>query len=89
MKKVAEKYFKNPKKYIPYGMYCYQDELLKACPFWQFDKTKPEQQSGYCAYLGLGDWMENGTIDLWERLKECDINWDEDEDLGDLDDIDT
>jgi hypothetical protein len=103
MKKVAEKYFKDPKKYIPHGVYCYTINNIenglsekdppiirtKLCPFWQFDKTKPTQENGYCAYLGLGDWMPNGTFMLWDQCKECEINWDDEDDLGDLNDIDT
>jgi hypothetical protein len=43
---------------IPRGEYCY-GRNHKPCPFWSVDKTKPEQENGYCSYLGLGDWDIN------------------------------
>lgn len=43
---------------IPRGYYCY-GKHRKPCPFWSVDKTKPEQENGYCSYLGRGDWELN------------------------------
>lgn len=67
---------------IPKGMFCYTSlgdfidgEIpVKLCSFWSRDKTKPEQESGYCELLKKGDWMENGTWLLWDQVKACDIN---------------
>lgn len=53
---------------IPKGIYCHGD-LTKdengeyknyyICPYWSVDKTKPEQENGYCSYLEKGDWDLN------------------------------
>jgi hypothetical protein len=67
---------------IPTGVYCYSgsrmsdDPNFKVCPYWrQFDEY-PLQESGYCTYLKLGDYMEDGTLLLWDQVKECGINED-------------
>lgn len=64
---------------IPKGMYCYNDKGL--CPYWRFDPTKPEQESGYCQVLGEGDWEDKGFGLLWDQCKECGIkdDWEEDD----------
>ena len=62
--------------------YCYtRDENNKCnlCPLWDSDKTKEYQEDGYCHYLKRGDWQENGTLHLWDQVKECGINDDIDE----------
>lgn len=43
---------------IPKGFYCYSIKKGKRvmCPYWSIRKDKPEQENGYCAYLGKGDW---------------------------------
>lgn len=74
---------------VPKGDYCYTlvgltgespgAMRVKACPFW--DKREEHVQrygaqgSGYCHYLRQGDWMEGGTFLLWDRVKECGINY--------------
>ena len=40
---------------IPRGYYCYFRKDKK-CPYWDRDSTYPEQENGYCHYLGKGDW---------------------------------
>ena len=46
---------------IPKGLYCYSisDDKRVYCPFYSIDKTRPERESGYCSYLGKGDWDIN------------------------------
>ena len=73
---------------IPNGVYCYgyvsQKEgsrKIQICPYWSKNKTKDNQESGYCSFLELGDWMENGTSLLWDQCKECGINYDDENDL--------
>lgn len=71
---------------IPNGYYCYTSigrhpngrMKIKTCPYWSADASKPEQQDGYCAFLGKGDWMENGTDLLWDMVKECGIKENDD-----------
>lgn len=84
---------------IPRGCYCYtriprpKNEpdghfvpRIEPCPYWAFDKGRPEQQAGYCAHLKAGDWEEDGTLLLWDQCKECGVN-DDDQDY--LDQIET
>jgi hypothetical protein len=65
----------DPKKHIPRGTpYCYSGRRWEGrCPFWTLNTNKPYQQSGYCHYLGLGDWESKGLSLLWDQVKECDI----------------
>lgn len=44
------------------------------CPFYDWDDTKEEQESGYCHFLEKGDWMKGGTMLLWDQCKECGIS---------------
>ena len=72
MKKINKKYFENPERYIPKGIYCYEANGLsedgkrinnfKICPFWDIDEDKPKQYNGYCHYLKKGDWDLNPWI---------------------------
>ena len=76
------------KEYIPPGSYCYvvlsinKRYLQKTltCPYWEGMIDKPEHQFGYCNWLNMGDWQDDGTLLLWDRCKECGIKdgWDED-----------
>lgn len=73
---------------IPAGPYCYfgatrqrtgERDGLPAfstvpCPFWAHNPDAPEQASGYCAKLASGDWMDEGTMLLWDGCKECGLN---------------
>lgn len=67
---------------IPHGNYCYVPigwqgckYKISPCPYWSKDPSKPEQQNGYCSYLGYGDWHEDkGFGLLWDQVKECGIN---------------
>ena len=46
-------------KYIPSGLYCYDDKG-KNCPFWELKEGEyPEQEDGYCHYLKKSDWELN------------------------------
>jgi len=63
------------KEDIPYGMYCYSGDYT--CPYWSKRADKRERDDGYCSYLDLGDWMENGTFLLWDQVKECGVNEEE------------
>lgn len=66
-------------KLIPKGCYCYDND--GRCPFLTIDEKYPEQLNGYCTLLEKGDWMgEDGTSELWDECKNCDIN-DDDESL--------
>ena len=71
---------------IPKGMYCYTIKdidhttgrmSINLCPYWSVRSSKPEQLNGYCHFLKIGDWHENGTTLLWDQVKECGINEDE------------
>lgn len=62
---------------VPEGPYCYTrrpDGSIKACPYHFGCPEAPEQAWGYCSYLGVGDWMDEGTFLLWDSCKECGIN---------------
>ena len=72
MKKIEKKYFENPEKYIPKGLYCYNEKQV--CPFYDKDPNKPKQENGYCHYLKIGDWEQEHLSLLWDMCKECDIN---------------
>ena len=69
---------------IPAGEYCYsvtsgwkkKDDgtpffETQICPYWTMHPDREHQESGYCAFLGAGDWEENGTMLLWDQVKEC------------------
>lgn len=73
---------------IPFGGYCYkglqkkEDEPLEfkvvdKCPFHSINEDHIEngsiQMAGYCSYLKLGDWMDNGTFLLFDMVKECGV----------------
>jgi hypothetical protein len=64
---------KQAEKVIPSGLYCYQCSRIEningiptrvqdICPFWSIDETKPEQENGYCDYLGKSDWDINEEV---------------------------
>lgn len=70
---------------IPHSDYCYTvlepptkknnyKMKIKPCPFYDKNPTKPEQQNGYCHFLKAGDWEEDGAFLLWDMVKECGIN---------------
>ena len=75
------------KDIIPPGPYCYSKmeycagedgiprlKILDTCPYWGIDCGKPEGMNGYCAYLDIRDWDEENISLLWDKVKECDIN---------------
>lgn len=51
----------------------------KVCPYWELREDKPEQDNGYCRYLGIGDWEDDGFGLLWDQVKACGINEDDEE----------
>lgn len=68
---------------IPKGDHCYipkgmepsvdgQPPRLKTelCPYWALR----EEGDGYCAKLGCGDSDDDGTMLLFDQVKECDAN---------------
>jgi hypothetical protein len=65
---------------IPDGSYCYSvighgknDRIkINPCPYWSRRHDKPNQVSGYCSYLGVGDWELPGGL-LWDQVKECGV----------------
>lgn len=71
---------------IPQGMYCYSwassfvdpengpGRNVVPCPYWGCDLDKGVQQAGYCAHLKAADWEEDGTMLLWDMVKECGVN---------------
>jgi hypothetical protein len=66
------------KSLIPLGLYCYTHigpGKYEPCPYWSIRKDKPSQENGYCEFLNIGDWMEEGGGLLWDSVKECGINY--------------
>jgi hypothetical protein len=64
---------------IPSGIYCYNKAEDHLCPYWGYDPTRPEQESGYCEFLGINDWDDvEGVPLLWDQVKECGCNVSED-----------
>ncbi len=59
---------------VPKGDYCYRENI---CPFWTLFKEFPKQGNGYCSLMEVGDFISaenNGTLLLWDQIKECGIN---------------
>jgi len=53
-----ESYLQDPEQHIPNGYYCYNENGV--CPFWESKKGEyPEQEDGYCHFLGKSDWELN------------------------------
>lgn len=66
---------------IPSGPYCYTYDLrghTVVCPYWHLSADRPEQENGYCDYMAAGDWDSECSSLLWDQVKECGMN-DEDE----------
>jgi hypothetical protein len=68
---------------IPKGIYCYDEN--GHCPYHSIDKTRPNQENGYCSFLGYGDWevdlppgwpeeVKSAASLIWDSCKECGIN---------------
>lgn len=58
MDNTLEQKLKNPEKYIPNGSYCYDGNAV--CPFWENKKDAyPQQENGFCHFLGKSDWELN------------------------------
>jgi hypothetical protein len=69
--------YKTPEQVIPQGIYCYDENGV--CPYWTLNPFQEKQMNGMCLYLMKGDWQEDGTMLLWDRCKECDVNSDDNE----------
>lgn len=67
------------KNVIPKGPYCYEARD-KYCPYFEIVEDKPAQMNGYCHYLEQGDWEFEHFGLLWDAVKECGINDEEEED---------
>lgn len=75
---------------IPKGMYCYTfvgNGKTSRCPHWRYLEEYHEQESGYCTYLKKGDADEDGTFILWDQVKEYGVNYNFDNDLILLSDV--
>ncbi len=56
---------KKDKTKIPYGYYCYDEKGV--CPYWK--KVSGEKyETGFCKYLGHGDWHINETRQLQQQM---------------------
>lgn len=66
---------------IPGGPYCHVGRSA-ICPYWAMDPTKEEQDNGYCAFMGKGDWQHDGIGLLWDQVKECGVKDDVEGDLA-------
>ena len=74
---------------IPKGLYCYHRlshyadgrTIVDMCPYWKKRDDKEEQESGYCLYLGRGDWNVEYVSLLWDCVKECTINFGDESDI--------
>lgn len=79
---------------IPQGPYCYSSQTITRsengqpvqrvtpCPYFKNRNDWPDQASGYCRMLKVGD-NSNGldregrprrTLHLWDLVKECGVN---------------
>jgi len=75
-----------PEEVIPFGPYCYfgsrnpADKTYKPCPYWEFvpAENEDERYKGRCNHLNITDG-DSGFDLLWDQVKECDINYDYDE----------
>ncbi len=77
---------------IPKGLYCYQFKVGQKdfndskvpeqirCPHWSINKDHERQNNGFCSLLKLGDWENSGSI-LWDQVKECNINMDNEDEI--------
>lgn len=76
---------------IPKGIYCYTIKNVEMtengpivhknrCPYWSLNPNKESQDNGYCSFLNVGDWESPTGGLLWDMVKECGIN-DDDEDF--------
>jgi hypothetical protein len=76
---------------IPVGPYCYTlveivqgDPAVPAvirtrpCPYWGLREIEGSKY-GYCAHLKTGDWEDDGTLLLFDQVKECGLNDPDDE----------
>ena len=59
------------KSLIPKGDYCYShiDGKQVNCPYWSTINGLPEQESGYCSYLGYGDAEDNAKHELYDTVE--------------------
>ena len=55
---------------VPRGIYCYDEK--GNCPYWDVEENKPEQDNGFCWFLGKGDW-DDDMGEIWDQCKCCGI----------------
>jgi hypothetical protein len=74
--------------FIPSGPYCYNMEgvddtergplvRIRTCPYWALN-TDDGEAKGYCAHLKASDGDEGGPMFLFDHVKECGVNDDDD-----------
>jgi len=88
LKTIDKKYFKNPEKYIPKGIYCYKTTSITyddsgypqihtdICPFFEWLINK---EGAYCHYEESSD-----DIFLSDQVKICNINHYTDEEMTEM-----
>lgn len=63
------------KKWIPKNTsYCYIHDKkgnFEVCKWHRTNSKHSKQENGYCIYLGIGDWQNDGMSLLWDSCKEC------------------
>lgn len=47
--------------------------ITELCTYWRIASDKPKTLNGYCLFLKKGDWEEDGTMALFDQLKNCGI----------------
>ncbi len=65
---------------VPMGPYCYDENGV--CPYWHCNLEQDPQHNGYCELLDLADWDCGHLSLLWDQVKECDINLNEETDMS-------
>ena len=75
---------------VPKGDYCYKLKKviydkqtngmpvlkIKKCPYWCWDERYPDEEIGYCKYLGIGDKDKSSSSGLlFDQIKECGIKY--------------
>lgn len=53
---------------------------IQMCPYWSLREDKPHMENGHCGYLESGDWESDGFSLLWDQVKECGVNDEEEDD---------
>jgi len=51
------------------------------CPYWGMDASRERQNNGFCTFLNTRDWDDSSGGLLWDQVKDCGINVDDEEDV--------